>query len=86
MKSGQIQAIRGMNDVLPDAARLWERCEETVRGWLRAYGYRNLRTPILEKTELFVRSIGEVTDIVDEGVHLLLDDIGHLADRARAWR
>jgi histidyl-tRNA synthetase len=73
MKSRQIQAIRGMNDVLPDAARLWERCEETVRGWLRAYGYRNLRTPILEKTELFVRSIGEVTDIVEKEMYTFVD-------------
>ncbi|HSF22324.1 MAG TPA: ATP phosphoribosyltransferase regulatory subunit, partial [Burkholderiales bacterium] len=61
MPSKKIQAIRGMNDVLPDEAQLWEFFEDTVRDWLRAYGYRNLRTPILEKTDLFVRSIGEVT-------------------------
>ena len=73
MKSKPIQAIRGMNDVLPDAARLWERFEDTVRAWLRAYGYRNLRTPILEKTELFVRSIGEVTDIVEKEMYTFVD-------------
>ena len=73
MKSKQIQAIRGMNDVLPDAARLWERFEDTVRGWLGAYGYRNLRTPVLEKTELFVRSIGEVTDIVEKEMYTFVD-------------
>ncbi len=73
MKSKQIQAIRGMNDVLPDEAQLWERFEDTVRDWLRAYGYRNLRTPILEKTDLFVRSIGEVTDIVEKEMYTFVD-------------
>jgi histidyl-tRNA synthetase len=73
MKSSPIQAIRGMNDVLPDEAHLWEFFEETVRGWLRAYGYRNVRTPILEKTDLFVRSIGEVTDIVEKEMYTFVD-------------
>ena len=73
MGSKKIQAIRGMNDVLPDEAHLWEFFEETVRTWLRAYGYRNLRTPILEKTELFVRSIGEVTDIVEKEMYTFVD-------------
>jgi histidyl-tRNA synthetase len=75
MKSKPIQAIRGMNDVLPDEAPLWERYEDTVRGWLRAYGYRNLRTPILEKTDLFVRSIGEVTDIVEKEMYTFVDGL-----------
>ena len=73
MVSKKIQAIRGMNDVLPDEAHLWEFFEDTVRAWLRAYGYRNLRTPILEKTELFVRSIGEVTDIVEKEMYTFVD-------------
>jgi histidyl-tRNA synthetase len=73
MKSNPIQAIRGMNDVLPDEAHLWEFFEETVRDWLRAYGYRNVRTPILEKTDLFVRSIGEVTDIVEKEMYTFVD-------------
>ena len=73
MGSKKIQAIRGMNDVLPDEAHLWEFFEDTVRTWLRAYGYRNLRTPILEKTELFVRSIGEVTDIVEKEMYTFVD-------------
>jgi histidyl-tRNA synthetase len=73
MGSRKIQAIRGMNDVLPDEAHLWEFFEDTVRTWLRAYGYRNLRTPILEKTELFVRSIGEVTDIVEKEMYTFVD-------------
>jgi len=73
MPSKKIQAIRGMNDVLPEEAQLWERFEDTVRDWLRAYGYRNLRTPILEKTDLFVRSIGEVTDIVEKEMYTFVD-------------
>jgi histidyl-tRNA synthetase len=73
MKSKSIQAIRGMNDILPDEAPLWERFEDTVRGWLRAYGYRSLRTPILEKTDLFVRSIGKVTDIVEKEMYTFVD-------------
>ena len=73
MASKTIQAIRGMNDVLPDEAHLWEFFEETVRDWLRAYGYRPMRTPILEKTDLFVRSIGEVTDIVEKEMYTFID-------------
>ena len=75
MKSKQIQAIRGMNDVLPDEAPLWEFFEHTVRDWLRAYGYRNIRTPILEQTDLFVRSIGAATDIVEKEMYSFTDEL-----------
>ena len=71
----KIQAIRGMNDVLPEEAHLWELFEDTVRGWLRAYGYRNIRTPILEKTVLFVRSIGAATDIVEKEMYRFVDEL-----------
>ncbi len=64
-----------MNDVLPEQAPLWEFFEETVRGWLAQYGYRNIRMPILEKTELFVRSIGEVTDIVEKEMYTFVDQL-----------
>ena len=70
-----IQAVRGMNDVLPDQAPLWEFFEDAVRGWLAQYGYRNIRMPILEKTELFVRSIGEVTDIVEKEMYTFVDQL-----------
>ena len=70
-----IQAVRGMNDVLPDQAPLWEFFEDTARGWLAQYGYRNMRMPILEKTELFVRSIGEVTDIVEKEMYTFVDQL-----------
>jgi len=71
----KIQAIRGMNDVLPDDAILWEHFEDTARAWLRGYGYRAIRTPILERTELFVRSIGAVTDIVEKEMYTFVDEL-----------
>jgi histidyl-tRNA synthetase len=64
-----------MNDILPDEAGLWEHFEEAVRGWARAYGYRAIRTPILERTELFVRSIGAVTDIVEKEMYTFVDEL-----------
>ena len=71
----QIQAIRGMNDILPDEAHLWEFFEDTVVAWLRAYGYRGIRTPVLERTELFVRSIGAATDIVEKEMYTFVDEL-----------
>jgi histidyl-tRNA synthetase len=70
-----IQAVRGMNDVLPDQSPIWEFFEQTVRDWLVCYGYRNMRMPVLEKTELFVRSIGEVTDIVEKEMYTFVDQL-----------
>ena len=70
-----IQAVRGMNDILPDQAPLWEFFEDTVRDWLSQYGYRNIRVPILEKTDLFVRAIGEVTDIVEKEMYTFIDQL-----------
>ncbi|HSQ02568.1 MAG TPA: histidine--tRNA ligase [Burkholderiales bacterium] len=70
-----IQAIRGMNDILPDTAHLWEFFEDTVRNWLRSYGYQAIRMPILERTELFVRSIGEATDIVEKEMYTFVDEL-----------
>jgi histidyl-tRNA synthetase len=71
--SEPIQAIRGMNDVLPDEAPLWQFFEDTVQTLLERYGYRRMRTPIVERTELFVRSIGEVTDIVEKEMYTFTD-------------
>jgi histidyl-tRNA synthetase len=73
--SKTITAIRGMNDILPDQAHIWEFFEDTVRSWLHAYGYRAIRMPILERTELFVRSIGEVTDIVEKEMYTFVDEL-----------
>ncbi|MDR2000063.1 MAG: histidine--tRNA ligase [Zoogloeaceae bacterium] len=68
-----LQAIRGMNDILPDEAELWEQFEELVRDWLRGYGYRPMRMPIVEPTQLFTRAIGEVTDIVEKEMYSFED-------------
>lgn len=73
--SERIQAVRGMNDVLPDQAHWWERFEDVVRDWLHDYGYRNIRMPVLERTDLFVRSIGEVTDIVEKEMYTFVDQM-----------
>ena len=73
--SERIQAVRGMNDVLPDQAHWWERFEDVVRDWLHDYGYRNIRMPVLECTDLFVRSIGEVTDIVEKEMYTFADQM-----------
>jgi histidyl-tRNA synthetase len=62
----KITAVKGMNDLLPDGAALWEWVEAKARDLLARWGYRNLRTPIVEHTPLFVRGIGEVTDIVEK--------------------
>src|SRR6266702_2017868 len=70
-----LQAVRGMNDVLPDEAPLWERFEDTARSVFAQYGYRNLRVPIVEPTALFVRGIGDATDIVEKEMYTF-DDHG----------
>jgi histidyl-tRNA synthetase len=64
-----------MNDILPDEAVLWEELEETLRSWLRSYGYRNLRTPLIEPTALFRRAIGEATDIVEKEMYSFVDEL-----------
>ncbi len=71
-----IQAIRGMHDILPEQSPLWQFLEDQVRGVLDGYGYREMRTPILEMTELFKRSIGEVTDIVEKEMYTFEDRNG----------
>lgn len=73
--SNNIQSVRGMNDCLPDAADTWQGFEAIVRDWLRRYGYRELRTPILEHTGLFKRAIGEVTDIVEKEMYTFVDEL-----------
>ena len=68
-----LQAVRGMNDVLPDEAELWERFEAAVADVSRQYGYRNIRAPLVESTPLFVRAIGEVTDVVEKEMYTFSD-------------
>jgi histidyl-tRNA synthetase len=74
--SKAIQAVRGMNDLLPDSAGAWQRIEVAAQDVLRAYGYREIRFPIMEKTELYARSIGEVTDIVEKEMYTFEDRNG----------
>ncbi len=74
--SKSIQAIRGMNDLLPDTVVYWQHIEDVARRILSAYGYREIRLPQLEKTELFKRSIGEVTDIVEKEMYTFVDRNG----------
>ena len=71
-----IQAIRGMHDVLPDRTPIWQFLERRVADVLATYGYREIRMPLLELTELFKRSIGEVTDIVEKEMYTFLDRNG----------
>ena len=73
--SKTLQAVKGMNDILPVDAAMWEYFEDTVRSWLQAYGYKQIRTPIVESTDLFVRSIGEVTDIVEKEMYSFEDKL-----------
>ena len=70
-----IQAVRGMNDVLPDQDYIWDFFEQTIRNWMAVYGYKKIRMPIVERTDLFVRSIGEVTDIVEKEMYTFLDHL-----------
>jgi histidyl-tRNA synthetase len=71
----KLQAVRGMNDILPGESARWEFFEETVTRVARQYGYRNMRAPIVEHTPLFVRSIGEVTDIVEKEMYSFEDKL-----------
>jgi histidyl-tRNA synthetase len=72
----KIQAVRGMNDLLPPEPALWQHAENVMRRVMLSHGYREIRTPILESTELFKRSIGEVTDIVEKEMFTFIDRSG----------
>ena len=74
--TNNIQAIRGMHDVLPEQTPLWQYAEHKLREVLSVYGYSEIRLPVLEKTELFKRSIGEVTDIVEKEMYTFDDRNG----------
>ncbi len=76
--SKNIQAIRGMHDILPDDMHYWHFIEAQVRQLLAGYGYREIRMPLVEKTELFKRSIGEVTDIVEKEMYTFEDRNGDM--------
>ncbi len=69
----KINAVKGMNDIAPPVSAHWEWLEDKLRGLMQQYGYRNLRTPIVEPTALFVRGLGEVTDIVEKEMYSFED-------------
>jgi len=71
--SKTLQAIRGMNDILPEQTPIWRYLESTFAGLLDAYGYSEIRLPIVEYTELFARGIGEGTDVVDKEMYTFAD-------------
>jgi len=71
--SNKISAVKGMNDILPPESARWEWLEDRVRGLMARYAYRNIRTPIVEPTALFVRGLGEVTDIVEKEMYSFED-------------
>ncbi len=72
-KPQKLVAVKGMNDILPPESARWEWLEEKVRNLMERYAYRNLRTPIVEPTALFVRGLGEVTDIVEKEMYSFED-------------
>ncbi|QIR13898.1 histidine--tRNA ligase [Shewanella aestuarii] len=72
----QIQAIRGMNDLLPNQSPIWQKVEAVIRTSVSAFGYSEIRTPVVESTDLFKRSIGEVTDIVEKEMYTFEDRNG----------
>jgi len=74
-KTEKIVGVKGMNDVLPEDAPLWELFENTVQSVLRSYGYQQIRTPIVEPTALFSRGLGEVTDIVEKEMYSFTDSM-----------
>jgi histidyl-tRNA synthetase len=69
----KLQAVKGMNDILPPESARWEWFEDKVRALMRRYGYASVRTPIVEPTALFVRGLGEVTDIVEKEMYSFVD-------------
>ncbi|MDP2283880.1 MAG: ATP phosphoribosyltransferase regulatory subunit, partial [Pseudohongiella sp.] len=72
----KIQAIRGMNDILPSESPAWQYLERVTNDVVQSYGYKEIRFPILEQTQLFKRSIGEVTDIVEKEMYSFTDRNG----------
>ena len=74
--TAKIQSIRGMNDLLPGDIELWQQTEQVIRRVSALYGYNEIRLPLLERTDLFKRSIGEATDIVEKEMYTFLDNNG----------
>ena len=69
----RIAGVKGMNDLLPPDSAQWDWLEERVRSVMQRWGYQGVRTPIVEPTALFVRGLGEVTDIVEKEMYSFVD-------------
>src|SRR5574343_1437008 len=72
-KAEKLTAVKGMNDILPPDSARWEWLEAQVRSLMASFAYSNLRTPIIEPTNLFIRGLGEVTDIVEKEMYSFED-------------
>ena len=75
MSAQPLRAIRGMNDVLPEEMALWRAFAGIVEAWFERWGYRAIRTPLVEQTGLFRRAIGEATDIVEKEMYSWRDEL-----------
>ena len=75
-RSATIVAVKGFRDVLPEESRRWQALEEAAREVFAVYGFGEIRLPILERTELFARSVGETTDIVEKEMYCFADRDG----------
>ncbi|MGR3984667.1 MAG: histidine--tRNA ligase [Gammaproteobacteria bacterium] len=84
MTAQKLQAVRGMNDLLPQHSGAWQRVEAALREVARAYGYREIRTPLVERAELFTQSIGDATDIVEKEMYVFDSADERLALRPEA--
>ncbi|WP_417277303.1 histidine--tRNA ligase [Castellaniella sp.] len=73
----KLAGLTGMKDTLPPESSRWQQLEALVQQWLAAYGYQNMRTPVLEHTRLFTRGIGEVTDIVEKEMYSFVDPLNN---------
>jgi len=73
----EVKAIRGFNDILPDEVGKWQFIEKTAKEVFEAFGFREIRIPVLERTELFARGIGENTDIVEKETYTVHDKSGN---------
>src|SRR5690625_3010869 len=71
----KVHAVTGIKDILPDTSYQWQALEAIMHEWLAQYGYRNMRTPILDHRRLFERGIGEVTDIVEKEMYSFTDSL-----------
>ena len=75
VKPERILAVKGMNDILPPESAQWEWFENKIRSLMDRYAYRNIRTPIVEPSALFIRGLGEVTDIVEKEMYSFEDKL-----------